>query len=107
MDLRHGRVFVWLYLVKFTYGPPGAPWVEEQEESVFPLVLRRTADVLLDRLEQRMITLRQEPLDTDKVILEIRRAIAASAIDDPIGASDLAELLVELLQSKENTRRMV
>ena len=107
MDLRYGRIFVRLYHVKFSYGPPGAPWVEEQEESVYPLVLRRTADVLLDRLEKRMIALRQEHLNADNVVLEIRKGIADAAIDDPIGASDLAELLVELLHAKENTRRSI
>ena len=93
--------------MKVTYGPPSAPWVDEDEESVYPLVLRRTADVLVERLEQRIQRLRQEPVDVDVVTIEIRRLIAASAIDDPIGASDLAELLVELFHAKENAKRVL
>jgi hypothetical protein len=39
--------------------------------------------------------------------MEIRRQIAAAAMDDPIGAGDLAELLTELLMAKENAKRAV
>lgn len=105
MDLRNGRVFVRLHLVKLTYGPPGAPWVEDDDESVYPLVLRRSADVLVERLEQRISILRREPMDVDVVTIEMRRLIAASAIDDPIGASDLVDMLLELLRAKENAKR--
>jgi len=81
--------------------------MDDDDETVFPLVLRRTADVLADRLEQRLRVLRQDTVTTDEVIAEIRRHIAAGALDDPIGVGDLAELLVELITTKENTHRAV
>jgi hypothetical protein len=88
------------------YGPH-APWSEDPDESIFPIVLRRTADILADRLDHRASVLRNERVTTDEVCMEIRRQIAAAAMDDPIGAGDLAELLTELLMSRENVRRAV
>lgn len=88
------------------FGPPGAPWIDD-EESVYPLVLRRTMEVLVGKLEQRIAILQREPINVDTITIEIRRLIAASAIDDPLGAGDLAELLVELIHAKENAKRAV
>lgn len=90
--------------MKKSYGPPGAPWVDEDEASVFPLVLRRTADVLADQLESRLRMLKRADVTADQVMLEIRRQIAACAIDEPMGAGLLSELLLELLTAKENAR---
>lgn len=87
--------------------PPGAPWYDDDESSVYPLVLRRTADDLADRLEQRIALLRRSDVTADDVCMEIRRQIGAAAIDDPLGAGVLAELLLELLAAKENSRRVV
>lgn len=89
------------------YGPPSAPWVDDGEDTVYPLVLRRTADALADRLERRVKHLREDGVTTDDVYIEIRRQIASCALDDPIAASDLADLLLELMWSKENARRAV
>jgi len=82
---------------------PTAPWVDD--DTVYPLVLRRTADTLADRLSLRAAKLREDPVDIDTVILEIRKQIAACALDDPIRASDLAEMLMELLLCRENAHR--
>ena len=105
MDLRDGRLPLRLWLVRRTSGAPTAPWHEEDEESVFTLVLRRTADQLARRLQERRSLLLSIDVTTEDVIVEIRRQIAASAIDDPIGAADLSELLLELVRSKENANR--
>lgn len=86
---------------------PNAPWFDTDEDSVFPLVLRRTADALADRLAVRTESLRSDRVTIDEVCMEIRRQIAAAAMDDPIGAGDLAELLTELLMAKENAKRAV
>lgn len=90
-----------------SYGPPSAPWIDDEDESVYPLVLRRTADVLVEKLVYRIQALRRDEVTADDVIVEIRRQIATSALDDPLGAGDLAEMLLELIQAKENARRAV
>lgn len=88
-------------------GPTGptAPWADE-DETVYPFILHRTASVLADRLDRRSSLLRSETVTADDVILEIRRQIADCVLDDPIRASDLVELLLELLWSKENTVKL-
>lgn len=91
--------------MKNSYGPPTAPWYEGDEESVFPLVLRRSADVLADRLEARVAMLRRADVTTDDVCMEIRRHIASASIDDPLAAGIYADLLLELLAARENSKR--
>jgi hypothetical protein len=50
--------------------------------------------------------LRSDSVTLDEVASEIRRMIATCALDDPLGASDMADLLLELMWAKENTRRL-
>lgn len=85
---------------------PSAPWADADEEDVYPLVLRRTADSLASKLELRVHMLRSDSVTLDEVASEIRRMIATCALDDPLGASDMADLLLELMWAKENTRRL-
>jgi hypothetical protein len=75
-----------------------APWANDAMDDDED-VLRRIADTLAHRLNQRLETLR-EP-SADDVILEIRRQIADCAFDDPIRASDLAGFILEVLSRRE------
>lgn len=87
---------------------PSASWLDDDDDaSVYPLVLRRTADALADRLEARVARLRDDNVSTDEVLLEIRRQMAACALDEPILAADLADLMIELVWTKENARRAI
>lgn len=87
---------------------PGAPWLEDEgEDTVYPLVLRRTADALADRLAARVARLRSDDVATDEVLMEIRKQMAACALDDPILAADLADLMIELVWTKENALRAI
>lgn len=76
-------------------------------ETVFPMLQRRTADALADRLEARVALLRSDEVPTEEVLLEIRRQIATCALDEPIVAADLAELMVELVHAREHAQRAV
>ena len=86
---------------------PAPPWADIDESTVYPLVLRRSADALADRLEARVKRLRSDGVTSDMLNVEIRKQMAAAAIDDPIFASDLADLLLELVWCKENAQRAV
>jgi hypothetical protein len=85
---------------------PTAPWIDDSEgDTVYPMLLRSAAEALADRLEVRVALLRSPAASTDEVLMEIRRQVATCALDDPILASDLAELMLELLHSREHAKR--
>ena len=63
--------------------------------------------MLADRLTVRVRRLRSDEVNADEVLMEIRQQMAACALDDPIRAADLADLMIELVWSKENTHRAI
>ena len=85
---------------------PGVPWLDE-DETIYSMVLRRTADALADRLEAQARQLRSDAVTTDEVFEAIRKQMAACSIDDPLLTADLAELMLELLYAKEHSARAV
>lgn len=86
---------------------PSPRWLDDEDDgpSVLSLVLRRTSDTLASSLELRANRLRADEVTVEEVIVEIRKQIAACAIDDPIGAGDLSELMLELVRVRENAIR--
>ena len=87
---------------------PGAsaPWADH-DDTVYPMRLRSAAEALADRLDARAAHLRSDDVTTDDVLMEIRRQIASCALDDVIRASDLAELMLDLVWSQEHAARAV
>jgi hypothetical protein len=85
---------------------PGVPWLDE-DETVYSMVLRRTADTLAERLEVQAARLRDDSVTTDEVFEAIKKQMAACAVDDPLLTADLAELMLELIYAKEHSARAV
>lgn len=86
---------------------PSAPWLRgEEHDRVFSEVKQQLAEFLANALLARAQALLSAN-DTDLLFLEIRAQIAEAAVTGQITrASDLHERAVELLESREYSRRI-
>lgn len=89
---------------------PSAPWLRgEEHDRVFSEVKQQLAEFLANALLARAQALLNVLTvnDTDLLLLEIRAQIAEAAVTGQITrASDLHERAVELLESREYSRRI-
>lgn len=79
-----------------------APWVDDGE-STFHHAKHQVADYLRKRLTARLELLERTDLATEDVAMELRRQMAACAVDgNLILASDLGEATWDLLQYRDS-----
>ncbi|MAH47444.1 hypothetical protein CMI37_16590 [Candidatus Pacearchaeota archaeon] len=79
-----------------------ASWVDDQEVT-FEHVKRQVADHLRKRLQARLALLGQIDLSTQDVAMELRRQMAACAVDGNLMlASDLGDATWDLLQYRQS-----
>ncbi len=79
-----------------------ADWVDD-DEVTHEHVKRRVADHLRERLVARIALLDQVDLSADEVVTEMRRQMAACAVDDNLMlASDLGDATWDLLQHRKS-----
>lgn len=81
---------------------PSPSW--EEEDVVYEHAVSRAGDLLRRRLLARVAALESVPLDG--LVLEIRCQVAESAVTGHLSAaSDLNDLLMELLTAREHMTR--
>ena len=79
-----------------------ADWVDDGE-ATYEHTKRRVADHLRERLVSRIALLDQVDLSTDDVVTELRRQMAACAVDGNLMlASDLGDATWDLFQHRES-----
>lgn len=86
---------------------PSAPWLRDEEhDHVFTEVKQQLAEALANALTARARAL-LDSRDMDLILLEIRVQIAEAAVTGQITrASDLHDYAMELLASREYSRRI-
>jgi len=88
------------------YRGPSAPWHEEEDE-IFPLVLQRCKDFIVEHYIGRIESIRRGNPSTEAVKTEIQRLIAASAVNDPMLSYYLVGMLEDLLHAEETARTLL
>jgi hypothetical protein len=79
-----------------------APWVDDAE-TTYAHTRRQVADHLRAKLLDRIAVLDQTEVSTEEVTVELRRQMAACAVDgNLLLASDLGEAVWDLLQWRES-----
>jgi len=89
------------------YLGPAAPWMKNEEESyVYEYVTTRAQEILTRRLQARLESISGTPT-LDALVWEIRRQLAACAVDGEIGpSSELSDLVWELVEAREQARKL-
>lgn len=83
---------------------PAAAWVDE-DSLVYEHVLQEAAEVLKATLRHRLAVLEDYGLSANDIVAEARRQVAAAAVDgDLTKASDLQELVMQVLLAREESR---
>lgn len=86
---------------------PTAAWMDE-EDIVYSHVLRRSAEALKQRLQQRIDDLDHADLTAEQVLGEIQRQVSEAGVDGHLTrASDLSDLAIELVMAKEHNRGLL
>lgn len=115
MGLPSGCFPLWLYPIMASlrrpnsFLGPAAPWMDDEDDTVYMQVLHSTAESLAQRLNQRIEAIRSDSfeLNEDAIVLECRRQMAECAVDGQVFAvSDIAELILTLLQAREHRNRL-
>jgi hypothetical protein len=80
----------------------------DEEDIVYSHVLRRAADALKQRLQQRIDELDHADLTAEQVLGEIQRQVSEAGVDGHLTrASDLSDLAIELVMAKEHNRGLL
>lgn len=90
------------------YLGPAAPWMKGDEDAyVYEYVRTEVSNFLAARLRARLAAIEDENAPLDVFIMELRRQIAACAVDGDVGTtSEMSDMVWDLVQARENTRRL-
>ena len=89
--------------MKWASGPTAA-WVDE-DDLVFEHELQEAAETLKASLRQRLAILEDYDLSANDIVAEARRQVATAAVDgDLTKASDLQELVMQVLLARDESR---
>jgi hypothetical protein len=89
------------------FGPTASWLLEDGDESVFSLVVRRVADQLAARLRQRLLVLECENLEIDPILAELHRQMAELVAEGYLAeAGAMAETVTELVETYKARHRL-
>jgi hypothetical protein len=84
-----------------------APWVDDEDETLFPQVMHRVRGQLEANLQARLAALAREPDRLDLLLQEAHLQMTEQAArGNVVWASDLGDLILELHHAYEYRRQL-
>jgi len=88
------------------YRGPTAPWADDDEDEILPLVVQRCKEFIVNYYVGRIETVKSLDTTGEDLKLELQKLLAACAVNDPVFAYYVVSMLEDLLHAEENARTL-